>query len=77
MVREVYQEMVVLFLIFEFLKFILVDKLFAKALQRFATCLLVSNNVCEKSTSSLELPVIFDNNRSVVPVSFLLLILIN
>ena len=32
-----------------------VDKLFAKALRRFTTCLLVNNNLCGKLVSSLEL----------------------
>ena len=38
----------------------LADKLFPKALQRFATCLLVKNNLCGKLVSSLEFPIMFD-----------------
>ena len=47
-----------------------VDKLSAKALQRFATCLLVTNNLCGKLVSSLELPIIFDDNLKTISVSF-------
>ena len=51
--------------------FILADELFAKALQRFASCLSVSNNSCGKlAVSSLELPIMFDDNFRVAPVSF-------
>ena len=39
-----------------------IDELFAKALRRFATCLLVNNNSCEKLILSIELPTIFDDN---------------
>ena len=39
-------------------------------LQDFATCLLVNNNLCEKLVSSLELPIIFDDNLKTTSVSF-------
>ena len=39
-----------------------VDKLFVKALQRFATCVLVNNNSYRKLILSSELPIIFDDN---------------
>ena len=39
-----------------------VDELIAKALQRFATYLLVKRKSCEKLTSSSELRMIFDDN---------------
>ena len=47
-----------------------VDEFFAKAVQRFATCLLVNNNSCRKLVLSLELPVIFDDNLKTVSVLF-------
>ena len=50
--------------------FILSDKLFPKVLQSFETCLSVSNNLCEKVISYLDLPIIFDNNLKLTPVSF-------
>ena len=45
----------------DFDSLILADKLFTKALQRFATCLLVTKNFSRKLASSLELPMIFDD----------------
>ena len=36
-------------------------KLFANALQRFATCLSVDNNLCGQLVSSLEWPIMFDD----------------
>ena len=47
-----------------------VDELFAKALRRFETCLIVHNNLCEKLVSSLELPIIFDDNLKTILVLF-------
>ena len=41
----------------------------AKALRRFATCLLVKNNLCGKLVSSSELPIIFDDNLKITLVS--------
>ena len=79
-VQEMYQEihLLVLFLIIQFLNFILVDKLFVKTSRRFTTRLLgiiyvnlsLRNNLCEKLASSLELPIIFDDSLSVASVSF-------
>ena len=39
-------------------------------LQRFATCLAVSINLCEKLASSLELPITFDDSFKDIPVAF-------
>ena len=47
-----------------------VDKWFAKALRRFATCLLVNSNLWGKLVSSSELPIIFDDNLKTTSVSF-------
>ena len=79
-VQEMYQEihLLVLFLIIQFLNFILVDKLFVKTSRRFTTRLLgiiyvnlsLRNNLCEKLASSLELSIIFDDSLSVASVSF-------
>ena len=41
----------------------------AKALRRFATCLLVKNNLCGKLVSSSELQIIFDDNLKITSVS--------
>ena len=49
--------------------FILADKLFAKALQNFESCLSDSRNLCEKLVSSLESPIIFDEKFKVTSVS--------
>ena len=46
------------------------DELFANVLRRFATYLLVNNNSCRKVVSSLELPIIFDDNLKTILVSF-------
>ena len=46
--------------------FILVEKLFAKALQRLAMCLLVNNSLCEKLASFLELPLMFDDSQKFI-----------
>ena len=62
--------------------FILADEVLAKALQRFATCLSVSNILRGKlgdlsarvAVSSFSIPTKFDD--SFIPVSFLMLILI-
>ena len=47
---------------------ILDDNLFEKALEIFATCLLVNNNLCGKLVSSSELPIIFDVNLEATSV---------
>ena len=53
--------------------FLLAHKLFAKVLQSFGTYLSVSNNLCRKLvSSSLDSPIIFDDNREVTPVPFLI-----
>ena len=39
-----------------------VDKLFVKALRRFATCVLVNNNSYRKLILSSKSPIIFDDN---------------
>ena len=54
-----------------------VHKLFARALQRFGTCLLINNTLCGKLVSSLELPIIFDDNFSFNFILFLNLIALN
>ena len=46
------------------------DELFAKTLQRFATCLLVNNNLWGKLVSSSELPTTFDDNLKTTSVLF-------
>ena len=43
-----------------FYNFILADDLFATALRRFETCVLVNNNSSGELVSSLESPIIFD-----------------
>ena len=53
-------------------RLISINELFAKALQRFATCLLVNNNLCEKWVLSAELPIIFEDNLKTTSVLFLL-----
>ena len=50
--------------------FILTDELFPKALQSLKTCILVSNNLCGKLYSLLELPITFDKKFKVVSVAF-------
>ena len=47
-----------------------VDVWLAKTLRRFATCLLVNNNLCEKFVSSSELLIIFDDNLKATLVPF-------
>ena len=47
-----------------------VDDLSAKALRRFATCLLVNNNSCGKLILSSESPIIFDDNFKTTSDSF-------
>ena len=72
--QEVYQEILLIVCIildnWVFDNLISIDELFAKALQRFAACLLVNNNSCGKLASSLELPVILDDNLENTSVSF-------
>ena len=50
--------------------FVLAEELFAKALWSFETCVLVSNNLCRKLFSSLELPTTFHENFKVASVPF-------
>ena len=52
----------IIFEICVFDKLILAKKLHSKTLQSFATCLSVSNNLCEKSVSSVALLVIYDDS---------------
>ena len=47
-----------------------VDKWFEKALRRFLTCLLITNNLWGKLVSSSELPTIFDDNLKTSSASF-------
>ena len=47
-----------------------VDVWLAKALRRFATCLLFNNNLCGKLASSSELPIIFDDNLKITSTPF-------
>ena len=51
-------------------KLIGVDKLFTKALQIFAACLLVNNNSCGKLILSSESPIIFHDNLKTTSDSF-------
>ena len=50
--------------------FILAEKLFAKALRSFESCLLVNYNLCGKLFSSLESPTTFDEIFKVTSVPF-------
>ena len=50
--------------------FILAEELFAKVLRGLETWVLVNNNLGEKSFSSLESPIIFDERFKVTPVPF-------
>ena len=45
-----------------------VDELFAKALLRFVTCLLINNKLWGKLVSSSKLPTIFDDNLKTTSV---------
>ena len=45
-------------------------ELFAKALRRLATCLLVNDNSCGKLFSSPELPIISDDNLKTISFLF-------
>ena len=45
-------------------------ELFAKVLQSFKTCLLLSNIWCEKLVSSLELWITFDKRFKVILVAY-------
>ena len=49
---------------------ILTGELFVEALWRFATCVLVNNNLCGKLVSSLISRIIFDDNLKTVSVSY-------
>ena len=46
------------------------DKLFAKALRSFGTCVLVSNNLSGKLFSTLESPITFDESFKFTSVPF-------
>ena len=50
--------------------FILADEIFTKALQIFATCLLVNKNSCRKLVLPLKLPIMFDDNFKVNSFAF-------
>ena len=50
--------------------FILVEELFAKALQSFETCVLPNNNLCGKLFPSLESRKIFDQFQSYLSTIF-------
>ena len=52
--------------------FILADELFAKVLGSVEACLAVSNDLWEKSVSSLDLPIVFHDCCRVASVSFLI-----
>ena len=72
MVLKVYLNilLIVLFYATEFLKVLLADQPFAKALRFFETCVLVNNNLCGKLFSSLESPTTFDERFKVTLVLF-------
>ena len=53
-----------------FNNFILADKRFSKSLRRFKTYVLVNNNLCGKTFSSLESPKTFDGIFKVTSVLF-------
>ena len=38
--------------------------------------LLINNNLCRKLVSSIELPIIFDNNLNVIPLSFFFFLMV-
>ena len=56
--------------------FILADKLFAKALRSFKTCVLVNNNLCRKLCPSLALTIIFDERFKVTLVPYFLFLIL-
>ena len=60
----------IIFDIWVFDNCILAKKIFSNILLRFATCLLVSNNLSKKLVLSLELQIIFDERYIVTLVSF-------
>ena len=53
-----------------FENFVLADKVFAKALQIFETCVSVNNSSCGKLVSSLEFPIKFDEGFKVTSIPF-------
>ena len=53
-----------------FNNFILADELFAKSLWSLENCVLVKNNFCAKSVSSIESPTTFDERFKVTLVPF-------
>ena len=53
-----------------FNNFILAEELFAKALRSFETCVLVNNNLCGKSFSSVRSPTTFAERSEVTLVPF-------
>ena len=65
MILKVYLKMLLFFICpitcnWVFDNFILTEKLFAKTLRRFETCVLVNNNLCGKLFSSLKLPIFYE-----------------
>ena len=65
---KVYQEILLDKGVFDNL--ISVDVWLAKALRRFATGLLVNNELRGKVVSSTQLPIIFDDNLKIISISF-------
>ena len=53
-----------------FENFILANKPVAKALRIFGTCVIVNNNSCVKTVSSLKFPIKFDERFKVTSVPF-------
>ena len=49
---------------------LLVDVFFAKALQGFAACLSVNNNLFRKGVSPLEIPIMFGDSVKITSVAF-------
>ena len=72
MIQKVYQRipLTVLFWIVEFDSFTLTDELFTKGLQRLKTCISFNSKLFGKLVSLTQ--IIFDDNRQVMSVAFLL-----
>ena len=66
-VAKFYQPDIFILDVWGFDNFILAVELFAKSLQRLATCLLISNNLCGKLPLSLKLQIKLDVSLSVIP----------
>ena len=64
--KKVYQE---IYLTVPDNSLILADKLFVKTLRRFVYYQLLNNNLYRKFASSLELPIMLDNNSKITSVS--------